>query len=438
MKNILFISIAFSIILITKAQNLNNRFKPVSEVKKLNSIPEDYYLDFLNRQSYELETANQEVFVLDNLTWTRNYGDKEYFLTPTTQNISEYRKVLQSYISDTAKSTFYILDVEVNNVSKPLLKKYGIKLPEYIKNKVKVMLPLKGIIELKENHVTFNNMKYPFIPMVKISKQQNNKALIYSEGFEVNSVPGSNILGDIYSAVSCGWKDVNCYYKSGSWSAWCAGNGGACNSCGYEYVNDMGTVLYPATLINTNNYSNIYFKYWVDMDFNNTGTNDELLLYDTFDGQNWNPKATFNSNSPYDGQYWVQLSVSYVGQLFTDYAYAFDFTSNSIATSYGVYLDDITIEGTPNSTSINEYNNGIIVNVYPNPSETGIFTLSSSLAIKTIKVMDVTGRNVLNITPNNSFKTSIDISSFEKGIYLIDIKYLNNKFEVIKVLYFDN
>lgn len=72
-------------------------------------------------------------------------------------------------------------------------------------------------------------------------------------------------------------------------------------------------------------------------------------------------------------------------------------------------------------------------NVYPNPTK-GIFTLESekNRMIQQYEIMDVTGKVILNSKVNGS-KTEINLTAFEKGIYLVKI-HTANGIEMKKVV----
>lgn len=70
-------------------------------------------------------------------------------------------------------------------------------------------------------------------------------------------------------------------------------------------------------------------------------------------------------------------------------------------------------------------------NVYPNPSNTGIFTLSNPLSKEmNIEIYDISGRLVI---PNKTSKT-IDLSSFSKGIYFAKV-ISGNSSQIIKLVH---
>ncbi|MDO9001135.1 MAG: GEVED domain-containing protein [Bacteroidota bacterium] len=70
--------------------------------------------------------------------------------------------------------------------------------------------------------------------------------------------------------------------------------------------------------------------------------------------------------------------------------------------------------------------------IYPNPN-TGLFTIeTNNLSIKTIEVMDLTGR-VLTSSNTSSDKVDFDINRFANGIYYVKIQS-NNSVEVYKII----
>ncbi len=77
----------------------------------------------------------------------------------------------------------------------------------------------------------------------------------------------------------------------------------------------------------------------------------------------------------------------------------------------------ITVAG----VGVNEKQNTLF-SIYPNPSENGLFTLESNTNSKSIiKVYSTTGKLIKSIGFSNG-RTQIDLSSFNKGIYYIEME----------------
>jgi len=82
-----------------------------------------------------------------------------------------------------------------------------------------------------------------------------------------------------------------------------------------------------------------------------------------------------------------------------------------------------------NVTYINEFDLSELqsnVNLFPNPSQNFI-TLQSPVKIKDIKIFDITGKSVSEVTNVNSLDYSLDVSSLSNGFYNVQIIFENNQ-----------
>jgi len=418
----------------TYAQTSNN-FEIPSNIKLENDLSLSYYKQFIENQNIAFQKANSETFLLDNISWTRPFGEKNYCLTPTMNNVKEYEKRIAAKNNkelNIFKSNFSFVKVDITESSIKLLSQVNIVVPEYVINKVICYLPQIDIDFLILNQVNIEILQDYGTEIKPQTKGQDRATTIWSEGFENSQVPSSNYNAN-NGSVNCGWGDVSCYQHSGNWSVWCAGNGPACNVCtdgNQDYVNDMSTSFYKSSYINTSGYSDIGFNFWRDLDLNNSGTNDLLKRYYNLGNGTWVLATTSTSASADDAALWKYYSVNYTGQSFTQYAFKFTFTSNWTGTSFGVYLDDIELTGTANGNS-GVGIEGISINdnlkIYPNPTN-GNFTLDiESLKSETIEI------NILNMAGELVFKDKVQISEgknqknidskyFSKGVYLVKIK----------------
>jgi hypothetical protein len=114
--------------------------------------------------------------------------------------------------------------------------------------------------------------------------------------------------------------------------------------------------------------------------------------------------------------------------------------SPSVTTSYTVTG---TSNGCSNSATITQsvsactgLNNNVASTigtvVYPNPN-TGLFTIElNNGSVKTIEIMDLTGRIVLTNTSSND-KIDFNISNLANGVYFVKVQS-NNSVEVIKIV----
>ncbi len=94
-------------------------------------------------------------------------------------------------------------------------------------------------------------------------------------------------------------------------------------------------------------------------------------------------------------------------------------------------IDDIILTAT-NSIGIEEtiYTNG--VTVYPNPSN-GNFCIESNDAVNDIFVYNTVGALVYKSSPNQLIN-NIDLNSFGKGIYFVNVRYDDNSYYSGKVI----
>ena len=69
--------------------------------------------------------------------------------------------------------------------------------------------------------------------------------------------------------------------------------------------------------------------------------------------------------------------------------------------------------------------------VYPNPSNGIINVATGRKMVNFISIKDLAGRNVLS--PKQLSNQTIDCSSLEKGLYLLEIGYQNSKSETFKI-----
>tara|TARA_B100000508_G_C11465630_1_gene282064 strand:- start:11353 stop:12663 length:1311 start_codon:yes stop_codon:yes gene_type:complete len=400
-------------------------FKPSSEVSFLNPEINLIYKEFIKNQEKPFLKANSESFKLNEIIWSRPFGEERYCLTPDINNIDNYL----NRINSGNNKGFGFIEVELNKSSIELLKKININVPDYAINSIICYLPSIDIEFLNKNGINYTELFEYGNNMSSYSNSGNKnntpKALIWSEGFESNAVPGNN-YNAVNGATNCGWKDVSCYSNGGDWSVWCAGNGAACNNCLEDYVNDMETNFAPTNYLNVSGFNDIFFNYSIDLDLNNSGTNDEFLRFEDLGSGTWSLAFSANSGNSIDGQLWQNLSVNYTGQSFNNYAFNFGFTSNFTGTSYGVYLDDLQLTG--NSTAnLNEIEVNQQFEIYPNPSN-GVFNLEINKNNNNpiyLSVLNLSCQLVYSekfeLINNNHIKT-IDLNELEKGVYSIQLK----------------
>jgi hypothetical protein len=86
-----------------------------------------------------------------------------------------------------------------------------------------------------------------------------------------------------------------------------------------------------------------------------------------------------------------------------------------------------------NETSIIE--NEVLVNIFPNPNNSGILSIESSSQIRKIQIHNVLGQSVFSKTYNESLVIeSLTLDPNFKGLYFVEILLQNNKRHLKKLL----
>ena len=326
----------------TKTANKNSNFK------------KDYQ-QFLENQQTPLLTANGEAFRLDGLIWQRKYGEKEYCLAPTMQDISAYShriRQLDDKENGIIKSKFHFLNVDVSSLSKSLLMNMGINIPDYVQNNVNVYLPEIDIDKLSQNGINFTFLESYGQNEGEIIETKGAKSTIWSENWETNSCPSSLYHTSHSSSKDVSWGDVSsgsgtCKSHGGNWSIWCAAQGTdynsahGCSSGDEEYYNDMDAAVWKYVTIGIPCYTNVVFKFWLWY-YTESGC-DFLCLY-FHDGNDWT--SLIDSWDGTSQGYWTSESYNIDGS-WNEFDWQFRFVSDGLgATKEGAYIDDLELTGT--------------------------------------------------------------------------------------------
>jgi len=101
--------------------------------------------------------------------------------------------------------------------------------------------------------------------------------------------------------------------------------------------------------------------------------------------------------------------------------YGLNSDDTNIASDHLPKVTDFIIENAVQS--INDISNLSKILVYPNPSLSGVFTISNkSCIIRSVDIYNVLGQKVNSIYEINTLKYNLDLSSFNSGIYYLKIK----------------
>ena len=337
---------------------------------------ENLQLLYLNNCKQTFLSSEYELFAVNNISLIRLYGEKEYFISPTTNNIKQYKariRAASSADSGKIKVQFHFVDVNLSPGVKDLLKTINIYIPDFINDKIKLSIPDCDIQLLQQQNVPIEiDHSYGKVRSLTnfreqtLQDQYKSTSTIWSEGFE-GAFPGTDYYtGDAEPLNGLDyWDDVSCDKHSGSWSIWCAANGDQPDCVNYD--DNMSNYVGNINAISVAGYSDVNFTFWTK--YNTETGYDNLKYWASSDGYNYSLVTTYEGNS--GG--WIQKSFTLTG--YSDYYWEFDFNSDDSYHSYiGAYLDDmeitascanltkqtdnITISGTTVSYDVTVINNG--------------------------------------------------------------------------------
>lgn len=311
------------------------------------------YLELIELQSDPLENADGQVFIIGSESWERMHNEREFYLRPSRLDIYQYRERIEA-LDDEAngvfKSKFHHARVDVNELSRALLRDVNITVPEYVDYDVLVYLP-----EIDIDFLIASGVAIQIEPNYGIQRRDLNVPIssrggaqtFYEESFESSGFGSDHAVGHV--SEDCEWDRVSCNSSDGLYSVWCADNGSDCETglC-TEYVNNMETwVGRIDDITQASCYVDIEFSFMLSIDFYNLlGGNDMLQRYeDLGNGSGYVVSAVaYNSNHSMDEQGWFGQLFDYNGPL-PYYKWEFYFISNSVGNSAGVYVDDLQLSG---------------------------------------------------------------------------------------------
>jgi hypothetical protein len=367
---------------------------------------------------FPLLNAHSEVILVGETSWERMYGEFEFTLNPSVADVGGYMNIVRETASkqgDVSNSIFGYYDIDLSTIQINSLTQVGINVPNYYnKRYIKVYLPRCYFLNLLTDGVFINeDLSYGKNEFVQSSEVSLIDVVFYSEGFEISTVPGNNFISTTDGAANCGWSDENCRSYTGSWSAWCSGNGTGCNSCSSSgwYVSDVTSTFRPNAWISLTGYSNIQLSYMIWSDLSDAETTDNVVRYYAFNGA-----ATFSisgdsftSSSSIDEAGWTLRTAMLQGGNST-YKYGFNFSSGSFWNAEGVFIDDIKLTGTQ-LTEINEFQSFSSL-IFPNPVS-DILNIKSQINPNRMEVVDVNGRVVYS----GGNESRISVAGLSPGLY---------------------
>ncbi len=351
--------------------SFRNRISTKNSNINMNQDFETLYSKFITNQKTPLLNADKELFYLDGQFWQREYGESEYYLTPSVSDIHEYQKRISAKNDKSkgvVKSNLKLIELESSGVYKQLLAEMNITIPNYISGKVKIKLPVIDIEKLEKNNVQLSYVADYGISKKDYKTASDESHVIWSEGWEGSLAPYG--FGDGWEENGTDyWGDVSCDAHTGGWSLWCADEGDQPDCNNYDLT--MWAYVYKNNSINLTGYSNVKSSYWIkyDTEFYYDYVQD---WYSSGDG-NWTYTNEYSGSS--NG--WIQ-SPELLLNGFNQFFWEFVFISDGSITNQGVYLDDLQVVGEGNGLPDLDFNNGGMAFGHPyTPSEVWVTVINN-------------------------------------------------------------
>jgi len=179
------------------------------------------------------------------------------------------------------------------------------------------------------------------------------------------------------------------------------------------FTNFLGVIL--TTAVNATEMTHFHMDYWVQQpSLVGKVLNPKLSNHATGNGET---NALLLTHLPTENGSWVSLDVplsSFTPQATFDRQAIKEFllTSNINV----VYVDNIYLHKNT-VLSVNEFDVNNKVTIYPNPANS-VINLNAKHNIEQVAIFNITGQQIL-VTQPNVAETSIDVSNFNSGIYLV-------------------
>lgn len=121
----------------------------------------------------------------------------------------------------------------------------------------------------------------------------------------------------------------------------------------------------------------------------------------------------------------------------SDLGYEYEYTFNEEVTfEYKCIVHPTTMVGVITVVATASVND-VVANklaVYPNPTK-DILTIESLSALRTYRIFDIQGKQITEkVLGNNDSTINVDVSSFENGIYFIEVLSDNQQLSTFKII----
>jgi len=175
--------------------------------------------------------------------------------------------------------------------------------------------------------------------------------------------------------------------------------------------------IYQFAINTDNGIPNWYVDFKSSMSFQLNGANPELSL--------------INTGFPdLDGDYWVTTHMDNFVMVSKSGNFTIYFSNSETAPvcSENVARSEVKEDFSELVPALNQ------IRLYPNPLEDGFLTVTGISKIVGLKVIDVSGRVLLNRTVSDLDEIKLDLNFLNEGIYVISLENSNQAVESIRII----
>lgn len=256
----------------------------------------------------------------------------------------------------------------------------------------------------------------------------NAQTQVINENFESQVVPGSSPYNDV--TVS-GWIN-NSTEGNRNWQAREYSSNKYAQATAYGNTNpDPTNVMWLITsAINMDNYTGETFTFDYNSGYDN-GFALAVLHSNNFDGDTnhiltatWNDiTSSFTIPTGPSGAYGTIANVGNynASSLSGTVNFAFRYTGSKTGITTTVQVDNVILTGTVNIGKIAIKN----IEIFPNPT-VDVLSIKNINNLKSVAIVDITGKEVFKSNDVNSEVISIDFSTFASGIYFLNLTNTDN------------
>lgn len=187
-----------------------------------------------------------------------------------------------------------------------------------------------------------------------------------------------------------------------------------------QFTNEAKTVSYQLRIFDYNSGEPVNYNF-----------GDLIFSYSTDDGETWIPLGTVNNTNYLPAINCETISYTIAANdisTFENLKFRWDAEYSGVG-DYEIVIDNFVVEEPIGTVAAIQYLDKSKLNVYPNPVS-DILNIEYDLPISQIKVVDLLGRNVKELSNSNA----INVTDLSAGTYLLVIRAEDNSQSTIKFI----